>query len=336
MAAGTTGHERRGLRAKEVCLRMGIQPYVLKFWEREFPQLGRRVGAKRIYLEETVAIASEIQRLVDEERMTLSEARAVLEERYPVAAPQGVSPLASRAPRAASEPAQGQQMGLFKQVEEKVRQLEQERREAGQERRELEKRLRASERKASRFDALREQLEESQEARRQTEQRLARLERQHAEHLEELAGAQAGLQELDRLRQRLEELETLASEQNERAERAERELVEARSAFAREREDTVATAALRERELAQECASLERAHTLAQEQLEQAAAAEELLEESAAERDRLVAERAEDARQYAALRQAFAGELGCALDELRALLGLIDREAAALKDCDAS
>lgn len=83
MTTGPTRSNPARLRPREVCSQLGIQPYVLKFWENEFPQLGKRVGAKRLYGNEELAILSEIQRLVDAERLNLAQARNVLESLFP-------------------------------------------------------------------------------------------------------------------------------------------------------------------------------------------------------------------------------------------------------------
>ena len=66
------------LRPQQVCARLDIQPYQLKFWEIEFPELGRRVGTKRLYDSAAVALAAEIRRLLVDERMNLDDARKVL------------------------------------------------------------------------------------------------------------------------------------------------------------------------------------------------------------------------------------------------------------------
>lgn len=75
--AGRTS--RQGvLRPQQVCARLEIQPYQLKFWETEFPQLGRLVGPKREYDARAVALAGRIRALLLDERLNLDEARARL------------------------------------------------------------------------------------------------------------------------------------------------------------------------------------------------------------------------------------------------------------------
>lgn len=62
-------------RSTEVCQELDIQPYVLKFWEAEFPQLSRRIGPKRLYGPEDFRIAQSIKRLLQDDGLTLAEAR---------------------------------------------------------------------------------------------------------------------------------------------------------------------------------------------------------------------------------------------------------------------
>ncbi|MFN7965156.1 MAG: MerR family transcriptional regulator [Acidobacteriota bacterium] len=65
-------------RSGEVCQELDIQPYVLKFWEAEFPQLSRRIGPKRLYGPEEFQIAEWIKRLLQDDGLTLAEAREAL------------------------------------------------------------------------------------------------------------------------------------------------------------------------------------------------------------------------------------------------------------------
>lgn len=66
-------------RPHEVCLELEIQPYVLKFWEAEFPQLSRRIGSKRLYGAEEFQLAVEIKRLLQEDGVTLGDARDAID-----------------------------------------------------------------------------------------------------------------------------------------------------------------------------------------------------------------------------------------------------------------
>jgi len=72
-----------GAKAADICKELGIQSYVLKFWESEFPQLGKRLDEKRVYDAEAVEIAREIHRLIDLERCSLVEARRTIDDSHP-------------------------------------------------------------------------------------------------------------------------------------------------------------------------------------------------------------------------------------------------------------
>src|SRR5437764_14341167 len=58
----------------------GVEPYVLRFWESQFPQLkpNKSGTGQRLYRKRDVEIAVEIKRLVYGEGYTLSGARQVL------------------------------------------------------------------------------------------------------------------------------------------------------------------------------------------------------------------------------------------------------------------
>jgi DNA-binding transcriptional MerR regulator len=63
----------------ELC---GVETYVLRFWESQFPQLkpNKSGTGQRLYRRRDVELALEIKRLVHAEGYTLSGARAVLEQ----------------------------------------------------------------------------------------------------------------------------------------------------------------------------------------------------------------------------------------------------------------
>jgi DNA-binding transcriptional MerR regulator len=68
----------------QVCARLDIQPYQLKFWESEFAELGKRVGTRREYDAEALEVAPDVKRLLVDGRMNLGEARQILAERYAI------------------------------------------------------------------------------------------------------------------------------------------------------------------------------------------------------------------------------------------------------------
>jgi DNA-binding transcriptional MerR regulator len=67
----------------------GIKPYVLRFWETEFPALDPKKSGTghRLYRRKNVQMVLEIKRLLYEKRYTIEGARKFLETRSKDAAP---------------------------------------------------------------------------------------------------------------------------------------------------------------------------------------------------------------------------------------------------------
>lgn len=66
---------------KEVCDLTDTQPYVLRFWESEFPQLaGKKRGRQVTYTQEDVGLILKIKQLLHNEEYTLADARQRLEQ----------------------------------------------------------------------------------------------------------------------------------------------------------------------------------------------------------------------------------------------------------------
>src|SRR5437868_10526918 len=85
MAEGTLEFEipKQALfKASEVCDLMKVQPYVLRTWEAEFPELGisKSAGAPRVYRRTDVEQVARIKHLLLVEGLTLAGARRRLEE----------------------------------------------------------------------------------------------------------------------------------------------------------------------------------------------------------------------------------------------------------------
>src|SRR5512143_3570951 len=70
-------------RIGDVARLAGIKPYVLRFWETEFPALGPKKSGTghRLYRRKDVEMVLEITRLVYEQRFTIEGARKFLETR---------------------------------------------------------------------------------------------------------------------------------------------------------------------------------------------------------------------------------------------------------------
>src|SRR5690242_362310 len=76
-------------KAGEVCDLLQVQPYVLRSWEAEFPELGvaKSSGGPRVYRRADVEQVARIKHLLLVEGLTLAGARRKLEEEAaPVAA----------------------------------------------------------------------------------------------------------------------------------------------------------------------------------------------------------------------------------------------------------
>ena len=92
-------------RVNEVCQLTDTQPYVLRFWESEFPQLApdRPHGGKPVYKKHDVELIFRIKQLLYEEEYTIAGARQVLSGKPTAVAPKPENPSApakaSRQPR---------------------------------------------------------------------------------------------------------------------------------------------------------------------------------------------------------------------------------------------
>jgi len=79
------------LRIGQVARQLGVEPYVLRFWEDEFPQLkaARTSKGQRYYTEEHVRLLEKIRHLLYVEKLTIKGARQKLEGAEAVHAPLG-------------------------------------------------------------------------------------------------------------------------------------------------------------------------------------------------------------------------------------------------------
>lgn len=61
---------------------LGVKPFVLRFWETEFPQLQpiRKDSGQRLYTDEHIELVRRIQHLLYEQGLTIEGARKALEE----------------------------------------------------------------------------------------------------------------------------------------------------------------------------------------------------------------------------------------------------------------
>ncbi len=74
---------KRFFRIGEASKIIGVEPYVLRYWEKEFPQLRpKRADSKhRTYERKDIELLLQIKKLLYEEKMTIQGARKKLRER---------------------------------------------------------------------------------------------------------------------------------------------------------------------------------------------------------------------------------------------------------------
>tara|TARA_B100001123_G_scaffold411021_2_gene506777 strand:- start:159 stop:689 length:531 start_codon:yes stop_codon:yes gene_type:complete len=80
MAADLSTSQKQTFKAADVCSIAGIQPFILRSWEAEFPALGQAgiKGGARVYHRADVDLVLQIKALVFEEGLTLGAARRKL------------------------------------------------------------------------------------------------------------------------------------------------------------------------------------------------------------------------------------------------------------------
>ena len=96
MLPGTAQIPNRSLfRQPEVCEIAQVQPYVLRSWEAEFPDLGvaKTQGAPRVYRRADVERVLRIKHLLFVEGLTLAGARRKIQEEQPPVAPPNAAAL---------------------------------------------------------------------------------------------------------------------------------------------------------------------------------------------------------------------------------------------------
>lgn len=102
-------------RIGDVARLAGIKPYVLRFWETEFPALGPRKSGTghRLYRRKDVEMVLEIKRLLYDQRFTIEGARKFLETRPKSEAPAAPGKPAKRRAAKAAPPERKGQADLF-------------------------------------------------------------------------------------------------------------------------------------------------------------------------------------------------------------------------------
>lgn len=95
----TLPEDQEQFKLNEVCKVANVQPYMLRFWGTEFPQLeaGKSSTGQRLYSREQVELILEIRRLLFDEGLTIAGARkkvAAMEDDGVVAGKKPVAPKA--------------------------------------------------------------------------------------------------------------------------------------------------------------------------------------------------------------------------------------------------
>jgi DNA-binding transcriptional MerR regulator len=78
-------NDKRYFRIGEVSRIVGVEPYVLRYWESEFPQIRpqRANTNQRTYQKKDLEIILEVKRLLYEEKLTIAGARKKLKQGGP-------------------------------------------------------------------------------------------------------------------------------------------------------------------------------------------------------------------------------------------------------------
>jgi DNA-binding transcriptional MerR regulator len=81
--------DKKFFRIGEVSRIIGVEPYVLRYWESEFPQIRplRADSKQRTYQKRDLETILEIKRLLYDEKLTIEGARQRLKHRLERAAP---------------------------------------------------------------------------------------------------------------------------------------------------------------------------------------------------------------------------------------------------------
>lgn len=87
------GAEEKKFKIGEVCRLADVQPYVLRYWETEFPSLapGKSGGGQRLYTQREIDTILRIKQLLYTEGFTIAGAKKKLEEE-PEASPPAHAP----------------------------------------------------------------------------------------------------------------------------------------------------------------------------------------------------------------------------------------------------
>ena len=86
--------KKRYFAIREASTLCGVQPHVLRYWEKEFPQLApkKRAGNRRYYQIEDIVLLRRIRSLLYDQGYTISGARSLLKSKNPIVSADSGSP----------------------------------------------------------------------------------------------------------------------------------------------------------------------------------------------------------------------------------------------------
>lgn len=87
---------KRSFKLAEICKQLDLPPYVLRYWETEFPALqgeGRGSGPSRTFTPEDLAVLRRIKQLLYDEGYTIAGAKKKIESEPAPRAETGAAPL---------------------------------------------------------------------------------------------------------------------------------------------------------------------------------------------------------------------------------------------------
>jgi DNA-binding transcriptional MerR regulator len=81
--------DKEEFKINEVCELTGVKPFVLRYWEQEFPELApaKQPGGQRVYRRQDVELVLRIKQLLYEEQFTVAGAKKRLAEERAAQAP---------------------------------------------------------------------------------------------------------------------------------------------------------------------------------------------------------------------------------------------------------
>ncbi len=71
--------ETRYYKIGEVCKILDIQPHILRYWEKEFPQINpKRISNQRLYSQNDIELITKIKSLLYEKKLTIEGAKKII------------------------------------------------------------------------------------------------------------------------------------------------------------------------------------------------------------------------------------------------------------------